>query len=212
MASKSPSAKQTALLQYLGITVPKTLGEASMAIDEAMNNPSHQDRLDSWRVDRMHLHPDLYQNEISTFKADRVSWLHQENNASCTDIGHPLKRLTKVKCEQAVAWLDANSPSWDKGGMNIDTFYDHFIPVIENLFPDCVRSVNRRGFDAKKVEAYLRIESAEKQKTKPKGRGFVFTIFFALLWAALVMGGVVLWINSRNADPIPVLTPSLKSR
>lgn len=171
-APRKPSPKQRGMLEFLGIPVPETIDDASTAIDAALEKANDDqalwNRLQEWQSQRIFLHPQLYATELQSFKLGRVDSLHGENNGNCYDPFHPLKRLTKKQVGEAVSWLDRNQPGWDAKGIGIDTLYDHFVPTIEQLFPQCVKAMSRLRIDPVKAQASLRLNQQAAAPSRGK--------------------------------------------
>jgi hypothetical protein len=142
--------KQRALLEYVKWVVPATSAEASEAISEVINNPAMKSRLENWTKDRLHLHPELYHEEVQEAKrreayehGQRPVYLQEWANEQL-GLGHPLKRISQRVARDAVAYLDLNYPGWDADiwgefGLEWEKVDRWFPPAVAATHPECVK-------------------------------------------------------------------------
>ena len=111
--------RQRALLEYLGLSAPPnvTKNEASELLDAAKRDPSLCDRLDSWNLDRLSLHPDMYAAERNSFKESRTEILLEQYNDFRSDLresGANVRKLTIEEITSLISQLDETRPNWDR--------------------------------------------------------------------------------------------------
>ncbi len=134
------SAKQLALLRYLGVSFdePLAIRAASQLIDEAMDDPRYREHLERWNTEKLVLYPDLSASELASARASRWSELYYwATDPTARDF---LNQITQEEAKQVVAYLDANLASWDEDP--VKRFYDYFVPALQRLYPKRVK----RGF------------------------------------------------------------------
>jgi hypothetical protein len=117
------TAKQRALLEYLGWNVPDTRSEAIALIDAAINDLALRDGMESWKRDRLQLHPELYEVETVTYWERMAGVLEGQINGNLGPWS-PIKRITKEMAKDAVDFLNARYPGWDARVL-IDGFPDY---------------------------------------------------------------------------------------
>jgi hypothetical protein len=149
--------RQQALMRYLGHPAPHTLStyEASEWLDIACDDMNNSERLDSWRSDRLRLHPDLFAVELQREQdaqqerhANRPALIRAYCNGQKEDFAgiYPLRRLTHDHSQRAVVWLDANRPGWDahlwtedSSGINDDVISTEFFRALVATVPEAVK-------------------------------------------------------------------------
>jgi hypothetical protein len=158
---KAPPAaatdRQQALMRYLGHSSSHTLSsyEASDWLDQECDKEHNRERLDSWRKDRLRLHPDLFANEVREQQAaqqerhaNRPALIRSfcNNEKQLYEESYPLKRLTHDHAKRAVAWLDANRPGWDAdlwsgpyNDINEDVVSTHIFQALVASAPEAVK-------------------------------------------------------------------------
>jgi hypothetical protein len=124
------SAKQLALLSYLGRPVSESISKTQAAdrIDAIVGGDSDgADKFGDWNDDKLILFPGLFADEIAALKKGCFS----EYNAFRAE-GPKSPDLPKVSWDQATrifAYLDATRPGWMKP--RTATFLDHFLPCVK---------------------------------------------------------------------------------
>lgn len=139
----TPTPKQKALLEYLEIRVPSSKSEASQIIEKALTDEHYAARLSTWNLEKLVLHPKLYESEAAERKRSRAESLWQASNDSLGE-GFPLCRITKVQAVQSVAYLDRHFSGWDgklwsEFGVEVDALYEWFAPAVAATNPDAVK-------------------------------------------------------------------------
>jgi len=135
-ASTEPAtASQIAFLSYFGIAIPAGLSKdaAETLITNAGDDPTNAKRLASWEVDRLRLHPDLFNPEIAEKKEDRVQLYYDLCETAGAD---HFTGVTKAHCQVLVAFLDVKYPRWDANRAEATERY--FFPAIAEKFPQLV--------------------------------------------------------------------------
>jgi len=127
--NEAATAKQLALLGYLGQPVTETISkqEAADRIDAIVGNSDGKDKFGDWNDDKLILFPDLFADEIAALKKGCFA----EYNAFRTE-GPKSPDLPKVSRDQAIrifTYLDATRPGWMKP--RTATFLDHFLPCVK---------------------------------------------------------------------------------
>lgn len=147
------SPKQRALLNYLGHHDPENISaeEASAYISEFTQREEGWEIMRQWSIDRMHLHPDLYWDELTKMREGRAAAICSHCNQWKEEMSFldpnlwPLKRLTIKQCQAAVESLDLTIPGWDAllylpdGIMNHDLIESTFIEALKDVAPAAFR-------------------------------------------------------------------------
>jgi len=129
-AENAPAtAKQLALLSYLGKPVSENVSkkEAADRIDAIVGDSP--DKYKDWNEDKLILFPDIYADEIASLKRSCFA----EYNTFRQELGSAKSELPKLSFEQAsriFAYLDASRPDWMKP--RIAMCMDHFLPWVES--------------------------------------------------------------------------------
>ncbi len=123
------TAKQLALLGYLGQPVTETISkqEAADRINAIVGNSDGKDKFGDWNDDKLILFPDLFADEIAALKKGCFA----EYNAFRAE-GPKSPDLPKVSWDQAIrifTYLDATTPGWIKPRSAM--FIDHFLPCVK---------------------------------------------------------------------------------
>ena len=169
------SAKQLALLRYLGVpfTEPLAMQAASELIDAAMDESRYQERLSQWNTEKLALYPDLYASEVASAKASRWSELYYwATDQTARDF---LNRITQEEARQVVAHLDSNFPGWDRDP--VERFYDYFVPALQRLYPKRVK----RGYSFDFPGAKPAAGRLAKPTTKPRATGCLSMALLGIL-------------------------------
>ena len=94
----SPTPKQKALLEYLGLPVPADRAAASSRIDGALSDERLSKRLANWRTDKLILHPDIYAEELAAMAADGF-WAY-ELQCRREELGNPRAKNKNLRTER----------------------------------------------------------------------------------------------------------------
>jgi GYF domain 2 len=124
------SAKQLALLSYLGRPVSENISKKAAAdrIDAIVGDSDGADKFRDWNDDKLILFPDIYADEIAARKKECFG----EYNTFRKELGSAASELPKLSFDQAsriFAYLDAVRPGWMKP--RIALCMDHFLPCAE---------------------------------------------------------------------------------
>jgi hypothetical protein len=193
--------RQQALMHYLGHPSPHALSsyEASDWLDQECNQEQHRERLDSWRKDRLRLHPDLFANELREHQAaekerhaNRPALIRSfcNNEKQLYEEAYPLKRLSHDHAKRAVAWLDANRPGWDAdlwsgpyNDINEDVISTHIFQALAAAAPEAVKDKEwALEWNDNPSGAPTPTRSKRKAKTMQK-RGCISQIFRGIVIA-----------------------------
>ena len=119
------TAKQLALLSYLGTPVSENISkkEAADCIDAIVGD--NRDKYKDWNDDKLLVFPDLYADEIAGVKKACFSTY----NAFRAGLGRRFPKLPLEGANRIFAYLDANRPGWTKPREGM--FLDHFLPCVE---------------------------------------------------------------------------------
>ena len=124
------SAKQLALLSYLGRPVSENISkkEAADRIDAIVGDSDGADKFRDWNDDKLILFRDIYADEIAARKKECFG----EYNTFRKELGSAASELPELSPDQAsriFAYLDAVRPGWMKPRAAM--FIDHFLPCVE---------------------------------------------------------------------------------
>ena len=111
---------------------------AEELIAKATADPQNTKRLTAWEVDRLRLHPDLFNTEVHTRKEDRVQLFYDLCQTAGADM---FTGVTKAHCQVLVAFLDVTYPRWDANRALATERY--FFPAIAEKFPQLVNKAWR---------------------------------------------------------------------
>lgn len=119
MDRQPATERQLALIEYLGLARPPELtkNEASDLLEAAKQDPILLERLDSWNIDRLILHPNTYATERGTFKEGRAELLLNQYREFQSDLrrnGARVRNLSIEDVSRLVTQLDAVRPGWDR--------------------------------------------------------------------------------------------------
>lgn len=180
---KGATAKQKALLKYIGASFEEaiTKEEAAVAISDAMESPKFSSRFQKWGEERLKLHPDLFQDEIDHRRANRVARYLERCQ---TDGAEAVKDVTKAHVQVLVESLDKRNPTWERDSKA--ALWDHLLPTIAEHFPQLVQEgwKQRLKPGLSKVAAAM---AAQELPPVPSSPGA-----FSAALRGLVYGGVVL--------------------
>lgn len=204
------TAKQTALLSYLGINYAPDLGrEAALRlINEAVEqNPG---RFAKWNNDRLRLHPALYAEEIQQRKENRSQQFLDICQAEGAEY---FNKVTKAHCQVLVGYLDVKFPNWDAN--EHDAIWNYFFPAIAEKFPQLLLPGVKGRFkypEGPKVSPELKRGSPVSVKARHSSGSPLMAVARGLFFGALIL--VLLWFVhgimnrptgkvSKSATPAP---------
>jgi len=123
------TAKQRALLSYLGQPVTETISKKDAAdrIDAIVGSNDGKDKFGDWNDDKLILFPDIFADEIAALKKECFA----EYNAFRSE-GPASPELPKLCWDHAIrifTYLDATRPGWMKPRSAM--LIDHFLPCVK---------------------------------------------------------------------------------
>ena len=210
IAKKPATAKQRALLKYLGATFAEDVSyeEAAVAICKALESPKLTSRLTKWGDEKLRLHPELFQDEIDYRRANRVSFyldLCQGEGAKA------VKDVTKAHVQVLIEALDKKNASWEVDSRA--AFWDYFLPTVGEHFPQLVREEWRKklksGAKAKAVEP--QDEDEVVISPAPAAPGVMESAIRGVLYGLVVLGvafGTVKLYQATTKKPEAKPVPS----
>ncbi len=131
----APTAKQKALLKFLGVDYSNSASkeDAALLISDALENPKLQARLAKWGEEKFRLHTDVFADEFEYRKANRAPFYMER----CQHEGDGVVRdVTKAHCQVLVESLDKRYPHWEKDPK--EALWSYFFPAIAEHFPALV--------------------------------------------------------------------------
>lgn len=119
MERQPATERQLALIDYLGLTQPPglTKNQASQLLEVAKQDPAVRQRLDSWNIDRLELHPNTYSAERRAFKEGRADLLlsqYRDFRSDLRENGAKIRNLSIEEVNVLITRLDASRPGWDR--------------------------------------------------------------------------------------------------
>lgn len=131
------SAKQIALLSYLGIPFGADLNkdQAAILVNDAMEEPKHTGRLAQWNKERFTLHSDLFASEIMERKESRATHYYELCQGEGAEY---FSKVTKAHTQVLIGYLDVKFPNWD--AKEDEAAWNYFYPAIAEKFPQLVNS------------------------------------------------------------------------
>jgi hypothetical protein len=206
-SKKAATAKQKALLKYIGATYEEgiTKEDAALAISDAIENPKFTARLQKWGEEKLRLHPDVFQDEIDHRRAHRVSRYLERCQ---TEGAEAVKDVTKAHVQVLVESLDKRVQVWERDPR--EALWDYLLPAIAEHFPQLVQEgwKGRLKPGLSKVAAAMAAGELPKDAPSPGAfsaalRGMVYG--GAVL--ALILGGNYLF-NKPNEPAVNQPAPS----
>ena len=133
-SAEPATAKQRALLSYLGLTDPvPTKAQAALVISDAMEDPAHTVRFAQWQTDRFKLQPELFSAEQQARRENRaVHFLELAH----TDGAAYFTKVTKAHAQVLISYLDVEFPNWDAN--EATAALNYFFPAVAEKFPQLV--------------------------------------------------------------------------
>ena len=133
-AGESATAKQKALLAYLGASFSPEISkdQAALLVNDAMEDAKNGARLVQWNTDRLKLHPELFAAEIQTKKESRSTEFFEVCESEGAEY---FTKITKAHCQVLVGYLDVKFPNWDG---DKDAAKKYFFPAVAEKFPQLV--------------------------------------------------------------------------
>ncbi len=189
-AARPASARQKALLHFLGIQFPDSisLNDAALSISDAFENPKLTERLAKWGSEKLRLHPELFQEELDFRRANRVSRLLELCQTEGAEV---VKDVTKAHVQVLTEALDKRDAKWDQDSKS--AVWDFLLPAISEHFPQLVRDEwkgkLKMGRPSKVAAAYstgLLTEPAAES-----GQGAVSAIIRGIVFGLLALGALV---------------------
>ena len=207
-AGESATAKQKALLAYLGVSFSPEISkdQAALLVNDAMEDAKNGARLVQWNTDRLKLHPELFAAEIQTKKESRATEFFE----ACESEGAEyFTKITKAHCQVLVGYLDVKFPNWDG---DKEAAKKYFFPAVAEKFPQLVAKPWRgklRYATGPKIAAEISRQRPAtgrlRKRGKPSGlplaaigRGVVFgVLILTMFWFVKNMFG-----NSGSKSPV----------
>ena len=198
---KGASAKQKALLKYIGATFEDdiTKEEAALALSDALENPKLASRFQKWAEEKLRLHPDIFQDEIDQRRAHRVL---RYLELCQTEAAEMVSGVTKAHVQVLVESLDKKNSTWERETRT--ALWDHLLPSIAEHFPQLVRDGWKSKLKAgspSKVAASIAADELPEEPAAAPGpfsaalRGLVY----GGIVLVLIVGGLQLFKHSENA-------------
>ncbi|HYR58726.1 MAG TPA: DUF4339 domain-containing protein [Chthoniobacteraceae bacterium] len=205
--AREPATKrQKAFLSYLGIAFPPeiTREDASLLVNDAMENPKDPARVARWNDERLRLYPELFAAEIQARKenrAQRYFEICQEEGAACFD------KVTRAHCQVLVGHLDVRFPNWDANEREAP--WKYFFPALAEKFPQLVTEEGKEklkqleGARAPEPAAHSSPVVARTRSSSPVKKILALVrgaIIGLVILAALWFGRGYLERNARRAN------------
>ncbi len=191
------TAKQKAFLSYMSIAFAPDISreDASLLVNNTMENPRDPARLARWNEARLQLHPELFAPEIQARKENRPHRFLE----ICHAEGAPFfDKVTKAHCQVLVGHLDVRSPHWDAN--EHDATWKYFFPALAEKFPQLVTDEGRGKFKFadQPAAAPKQVKSTPVAvRTRPSSSPGVGRIIYALargVFIGLIILGL-LWVG-----------------
>lgn len=208
----APTAKQKALLKYLGVEIPATAtkADAALLLSDAIENPKLQARLSKWNEEKLRLHSDVFADEIDLRKANRGN-LYVE---LCQTQGEGVvKDVTKAHCQVLVESLDKRFPGWEANQK--EALWNYLFPAIAEHFPMLVqaewKSKLRFGSTPKTSQSNTRTAgSTSTTADAPPLKAALRGIVYGLAALGLIIGVMKLIEPPKETAPAPTNTAATK--
>ncbi len=204
-----PTAKQKALLTYLGVELPVSSSktDAALLVSDTLENPKFQARLAKWTEEKMRLNPDAFADEIQHRKAGRAAYYME---LCQTEGDGVVKDVTKAHCQVLVESLDKRFPAWESDPKT--AMWQFFLPSIAEHFPTLLqpewKSKLRMGSVPKSAPtkaaaatsgAILVAAANEPGPMKAALRG----VAYGVATLALAIGGIKIFTDKPAPAPQP---------
>jgi hypothetical protein len=184
---KSATAKQKALLKYVGATFEENISreDAAVAISDAMENPKFAARMQKWADEKLRLHPEIFQDEIDHRRSTRVARYLEKCQS---DAAEAVKDVTKAHVQVLVESLDKKNPSWEREPRA--ALWEHLLPAIAEHFPQLVKPEwkghFKRGSSGSRIAAAVAAgQQLHKEEPSP---GPISAAIRGLVYGAIVLG------------------------
>ena len=198
------SARQKALLQYLGAPVSEkaTREEAAVAISDALENPKLTSRFSKWGEEKLRLHPDLYQEEIDFRRANRIT---RYLELCQTEGAEVVKDITKAHVQVLMESLDKKQVGWDEDPKA--AVWGYLFPSVEEHFPQLVqdewKGKLRYGGTSKVAAAYAGIPATGVLVSSPPAPSAFQAALRGVVYGLVALGAVIAGIylfkdNGKN--------------
>lgn len=191
------SARQKALLQFIGATVPDsvTREDAALAISDALENPKLTTRLTKWGEEKLRLHPDLYQEEVDFRRSNRATRFLE---LCQTEGAEAVKDVTKAHVQVLIESLDKRHAGWDQDSQT--ALWNYFLPMVAEHFPQLIQDEwkGKLKFGGKsKVAAAYSTGLLEETPSGGTVQAVMRGLIFGVIALGLVFGAIYL---NRNKE------------
>ena len=195
------TAKQKALLKYLGVEFSDdvTKAEAAVVISDALEAPKFQGRIAKWHEEKLRLHPNAFQDEIDFRKANRtIRYLE-----SCqTEGAEMVKDVTKAHVQVLVESLDKRFPNWESEPKT--ALWDYLLPSIAEHFPKLVlpaaKGRLRLGGIPKMAAAVVRKPVVGSLPTAPPPPGPFAAAVRGIIYGTIALGVIFIADHFFGSD------------
>jgi hypothetical protein len=209
-AAEPATEKQKAFFSYLGIAFSPDLtkDQASILVNDAMEDSRNTERLRQWGEDRLRLHPDLFAAEIQAKRENRA---HHFFELCQTQGAEYFTKITKAHCQVLVGFLDVKFPNWD--AREAEAAVNYFYPAVAEKFPQLVQKQWRGKFhyaEGQKVAAEI-TRKAPTAKLKKPGASPIAALARGVVFGILILGLLYLVhriMQDGPARPSPANEPS----
>lgn len=206
---EAATPRQQAFLSYMRIPfAPEiTREEASLLVNDAMENPKDPARIARWNEERLQLHPELFAAEIQSRKENRP----QRFLEICQDEGAPyFEKVTKAHCQVLVGHLDVRFPNWD--AYERDGADKYFFPALAEKFPQLVTAEGKGRFKFDAAVPVIR-KTARQAPAAVRARTLApeAPTIFSALFRGVVLGLVILGALWGGRELLPKKKTAPKS-
>lgn len=187
--------KQQAFLTFMGVPFSPALSkeQASVLMNDAMEDPKNTGRLALWDQEKLRLHPALFAEEIQARKDNRANHFF----GVCQGEGAEyFTKVTKAHCQVLVSYLDVSYPHWDARESEAARHY--FFPAIAEKFPALVQSEWKGKLlypTGPKVAAELTRRAPGVSRSKSTRRSPLSALTRGVFFGLLILG--MLWFGYR---------------
>jgi hypothetical protein len=204
--SRPATARQKALLQYVGATISAqaTREEAALAICDALENPKLTSRLAKWGEEKLRLHPELFQEEVDYRRANRISRFLE---LCQTDGAEVVKDITKAHVQVLMESLDKRQVGWDNDSRT--ALWDYLLPSVAEHFPQLLQEEwkgrLKYGGTSKVAAAYGGMPTTGLLTAAPPAHpSALHAVFRGIIYGGLalglVLGGIHLFRDTGKSD------------
>lgn len=201
---KPASAKQKALLRYLGTTLENgiTREDAALAISDAMENPKQQARFAKWQEEKFRLNPEVFQDEMDFRRANRIA---QYIERCQTEGAEVVKDLTKAHVQVLIESLDKGHANWESDSRA--ALWNFLLPSVTEHFPQLVSEEwkGKLKFGAPSKIAESITKTSDLLPEPPHAPGTIHAAFRGILYGVgvlvIALGGHYLFKGSPQPEP-----------